>query len=155
MAAPISPTTTPIQWSIQSVSLGSLIIPSARLEIDLFLRSALPGLQVVAEIGWVVPGRRSPSFLFTCITAGSAGNASPGIRLTWAGQPCDFGTIDVWLPTQETAPLRGLFALSAKFPRSDPPGNPVPILLGLEFFLSNQAGMNLLPPTQPSTISIP
>jgi hypothetical protein len=66
-----------------------------------------------------------------------------------------FSTIDVWLPTQETSALRGPLTLLAKFPRSDPPGSPVPILLGLEFFLSHQAGMSLLPPARQSTICIP
>ncbi len=55
MAAPSSPTTTPIQWSIKPVSLGGLIIPGARLEIEVFLRAALPGLHMVRPARFLYP----------------------------------------------------------------------------------------------------
>ena len=73
----------------------------------------------------------------------------------WAGQPCDLGTIDLWLLTDQSPALRGPFPLLAKFPHSDPPGNPIPVLLGLEFFLSQKAGMSLLPPPQSGAIQLP
>lgn len=44
--------------------------------------------------------------------------------------------------------LRGPFTLLAKFPHRDPPGAPVPVLLGLEFFLAHQAAFNLGSPPQ-------
>jgi hypothetical protein len=155
MPAPSSQTTTPVQWFVQSVSVGSLTVLSARLEIDLFLRTALPGLQIVAEIGWVDTGAPLSVIPFHIHNGRLDWRPIPGVQLTWLGQSCDLGTIDIWLPTQETSALRGPLTLLAKFPRSDPPGSPVPILLGLEFFLSNQAGMNLLPPPQKSEISVP
>jgi hypothetical protein len=41
----------------------------------------------------------------------------PGIKVTWAGQPCDLGRIDAWLAIQQPPYLRGLLALLAKFAR--------------------------------------
>jgi len=79
----------------------------------------------------------------------------PGIRTTWAGQSCDLGYIDVWLQTEQPPYLRGPFALLAKFPHTDPPGDLVPVSLGLEFFLTHQAECTLLPPPQRSTIRFP
>jgi hypothetical protein len=78
-----------------------------------------------------------------------------GIRTTWLGQICDLGHIDVWLPTAQPPFLRGPFPMLAKFPRSDPPGDPVPILLGLEFFLTLQAGIAIPPYPLPGTVDLP
>jgi hypothetical protein len=79
----------------------------------------------------------------------------PRVQMTWLGQPCDLGQIDVWLPTEQPPYLRGPLPLLAKFPRSDLPGVRVPVLLGLEFFLAYQAGLNLPPPPQPGAILVP
>src|SRR5690349_13109240 len=100
-----SPTTTPIQWSIQTVSLGNLTIPGARLEIDLFLRTALPGLQVLAENGWIDTGAPLSVIPFHVHHGRLNWKPIPGPQLMWTGQICDLGTIDVWLPLQETSAL--------------------------------------------------
>jgi hypothetical protein len=63
--------------------------------------------------------------------------------------------IECWLSTQQPPYLRGPLALLAKFPHSDPPGNPVPVLLGLDFFLSHQAEFTMLLPPQHGVISLP
>jgi len=81
--------------------------------------------------------------------------ALPGVRTTWAGQPCDVGHIEVWLATDQPPSLRGPFSLLAKFPQSDPPGDLMPDLLGLEFFLAHGAELELLPPPQQSRIRLP
>ena len=78
-----------------------------------------------------------------------------GIKSTWTGQRCDLGRVDVWLPIEEPPFLRGPFSLLAKFPHQDPPGDPVPILLGLEFFLAHQAEFHLLLPPQHNAIRLP
>jgi hypothetical protein len=65
------------------------------------------------------------------------------------------GRINVWLKTEQPPFLRGSFALLAKFPHSDPPGDLVPVLLGLEFFLTHLAEFTLLPPPQRSVIRLP
>jgi hypothetical protein len=46
-------------------------------------------------------------------------------------------------------------SLLAKFAHSDPPGPPVPVLLGLEFFLTHQAELNVLLPPQHGIIRLP
>lgn len=71
------------------------------------------------------------------------------------GQGCELGHVDVWLPTHEAPYLRGPFTMLAKFARSDPPGKPIPVLLGLEFILTHQVGVSLLTPPRASTIMMP
>ncbi len=155
MATPFSGTTTPFQWSIRLLSVGSLTIPTARLDVELFLRTTLPGRQVIAEQAWLDTGAPLSTIPFHVHNGRLAWRPIPAVRVTWAGQACDLGYIDIWLPTEQSSIPRGPFTLLAKFPRSDPPGNPVPILLGLEFFLSHQAGMSLLPPPQQGVIQVP
>jgi hypothetical protein len=50
---------------------------------------------------------------------------------------------------------RGPLSLLAKFARSDPPGDPVPVLLGLEFFLAHLAEFQLFLPPQDGRILLP
>jgi hypothetical protein len=78
-----------------------------------------------------------------------------GVRATWSGQPCELGRIDVWLPTQQLPNIRGPLSLLAKFAQSDPPGDPVPILLGLEFLLTYQTEFHLLCPPRQGTLVLP
>ena len=84
-----------------------------------------------------------------------AWQAIPGIKTTWAGQPCALGRIHVWLPIDQSPYLRGPFSLLAKFPQSDPAGDLVPVLLGLEFFLAHQAEFQMLLPPQHGLIRLP
>jgi hypothetical protein len=79
----------------------------------------------------------------------------PGIQTSWSGQPCDLGRIDFLLPIDQPPNLRGPVSLLAKFPHSDPLGDPVPVLLGLEFFLAHQAEFHLLLPPQHGIIQLP
>jgi hypothetical protein len=60
----------------------------------------------------------------------------------------------MWLATDQSSSLRGPLPLLAKFAQSDP-GPPVPVLLGLEFFLTHQAELTLLLPPQHSFIRLP
>jgi hypothetical protein len=46
-------------------------------------------------------------------------------------------------------------SLLAKFARSDPSGPPVPVLLGLEFFLAHQAELLLFLPPRDGMIVFP
>ena len=155
MAAPSSGTTTSIQWFIQLVHGGPLTIPSARLELELLFRTSLPGLQVVSEQVWLDTGAPLSIIPFHVHNGRLDWTLVPGIQLSWAGQPCDLGTIEIWLRTGQSPSPQGPFLLLAKFPRSDPPGSPVPILLGLEFFLSRQAGLTLPPAPQPGVLQLP
>jgi hypothetical protein len=51
--------------------------------------------------------------------------------------------------------LRGRFSLLTKFPHNDPPGDLMPVLLGLEFFPSHRAVFELLLPPQQALIRLP
>ena len=148
-------TTTPILWDIKTVSQSGMTLRSARLELDVYLRSTSPGFVLLNEQAWIDTGAPLSVIPFHIHNGRLDWKRIPGVQLTWIGQTCDLGTIDIWLPTQETSALRGRVTLLAKFPRTDPPGSPVPVLLGLEFLLSHQASMNLLPPAQQSTIWVP
>ena len=148
------PTTIPITWSIPQLKIGALSLPLARLIVGLEFRTTSLGRQTVPENCWLDTG--AP---ISVIPFHVHGNRflwkSAGIRGSWRGQPCDLGHIDVWLPTDQPPYLRGPISMLAKFARSDPPGHPVPVLLGLEFFLSHQAGVSLLTPPQPGAIVVP
>src|SRR4051794_29276157 len=102
MAAPRSGTTTPLRWSIPLVRVGSLTIPSARLDVELFLRTTLPGLQVIAEQGWLDTGAPLSIIPFHVHNRRLHWRPIPGVRVTWAGQACDLGYIDIWLPTDQS-----------------------------------------------------
>jgi hypothetical protein len=78
-----------------------------------------------------------------------------GVNTTWSGQPSSLGRIEVWLPTAQPPYLRGPLSLLAKFPQSDPPGPPVPILLGLEFLLAYQTELHLPCPPQQGALVLP
>lgn len=147
--------TTLVQWSIQQAKTAGLSVPSARLEVDFFLRSKLPGLQLLCEQAWIDTGAPLSVIPFHVHNGRLDWKQVPGVQLTWGGQVCDLGAVEVWLSIQESPNLRGPLNLLAKFPRSDPPGSRVPILVGLEFFLSNQAGLNVQPPAQQSAIWLP
>ncbi len=71
------------------------------------------------------------------------------------GIPSDLGRIEVWFEPTPGAPPAGPFGLLAKFPQRDPPGNPVPVLLGLEFFLTHVARAEIAPPPADSSIWMP
>ena len=155
MAAPFSVTTTPVSWTIPLLRLANLTIPSARLDVEVYLRTILPGMQVVAEQAWLDTGAPLSVIPFHVHNRRLDWKAIPGIKVTWAGQVCALGTIEIWLPTEQFPSARGPFKLLAKFPQTDPSDNPVPILLGLEFFIALQAGLSLPPAPQQGVIQIP
>jgi hypothetical protein len=155
MSAPFWSTTTPLQWLIAWVRLGGLNIPTARLDVELFPRSILPGQHVVSEQGWLDTGAPLSVIPFHVHNRCLDWKPISGVTVTWAGQVCDLGYLDFWLPTEQSTTPRGPFTLLAKFARSDPPGNPVPMLLGLEFFLTLLAGMTVPPPPQQGMIQVP
>jgi hypothetical protein len=63
--------------------------------------------------------------------------------------------LDIFLPTEQPPYVRGPLSLLAKFARNDPPGDPVPVLLGLEFFLSHHAEFQMLLPPQHCILRLP
>ena len=154
MASPLATATSLVDWLIQHVSLKNLIFPVARLEVPLCFGTPPPGPQRAWDLCWLDTGAPLSVVPFHIHNQRLAWQPIPGITTTWAGQPSDLGRIDVWLSIEQPPYLRGPFALLAKFSRSDPAGDLVPVLLGLEFFLTHQAEFTLLPPPQRGAIRL-
>ena len=150
-----SPTTTAVPWSIRTISVGKGTFPVARLSMQLYCRTVLPARHVTSADGWIDTGAPLSVIPFHVHHQRLLWQPLAGIRTTWAGQRCDVGRVEIWLPTEEPPFLRGPLSLLAKFPNQDPPGDPVPILLGLEFFLTHHAEFSLLLPPQHSGIRLP
>jgi hypothetical protein len=155
MASPPTQHTARVEWLIQPVALTGLTFPLARLRIRLYLGTAPPGPQGTPQEGWLDTGAPLSVIPFHVHNAGVSWRPVPGVRTTWSGQPCDLGRVDCWLPTDQPPHLRGPMSLLAKFPQSDPPGDPIPVLLGLEFFLAHQAELAVPPPPQYGVIRLP
>ena len=155
MTSPSAPTTTPVDWSIQSVSIGGLTIPVARLNIPLFLGGPPATLHSPCDLCWLDTGAPVSVVPFHVHHGRLSWRPVPGVSTTWAGQPCDLGHVNVWLTTEQPPTVRGPFSLLAKFPRADPPGDLVPILLGLEFFFTHQADFDMVLPPKHSVIRLP
>ena len=145
MSAP-APRTSPIQWAIQYLQVGGVKIPIARLELALFLPAPQPGaihrqldcwLDTGAPLS-VVPQRLIQNVGLTWTPL--------GLRTAWMGQPCELGQMDVYFQPATGTALEGPFPLIAKFAQSDPPGDPVPVLIGLAFLLGLNATTVIPPP---------
>jgi hypothetical protein len=145
MASPPASATSAVDWSILQISLSHLTLSVARLKVPIYLGSLPPGPQSPRDLCWLDSGTPLSVVPFHVHHQRLSWHPIPGITTTWAGQPCDLGRIDVWLQTDQLPYLRGPFALLAKFPHSDPPGDLLPVLLGLDFFLTHQAEFTLLP----------
>jgi hypothetical protein len=155
MAQSPSPNTTLISWLIRTVSLPGLTFPAARLSFQLLARSVLPARQVTSIDCWVDTGAPLTVIPFHVHDQRLLWKRVPGVTATWAAQHCDLGQVDVWLPTEQSPYVRGPLSLLAKFAQSDPPGPPVPVLLGLEFLPAHQVEFQLHPPPRNGTILLP
>lgn len=155
MTSSSAPVTTPVDWLIQLAPLRALSIPLARLLVPLYFGASPLGPLTAKEACWLDTGAPLSVVPFHVHNQRLLWQLLPSIQTTWAGQTCDLGRVDIWLPTDQPPHVRGPLSLLAKFARSDPPGPPVPVLLGLEFFLTHQAELTLLPPPQQSVIRLP
>jgi hypothetical protein len=140
---------------MQTFSVGSLSFPVARLSFPLYARTILPARQVTSVDCWLDTGAPVSVIPFHVHDQRLLWQPVPGITTTWAGQRCVLGHVAIWLPTEQPPHIRGPFSLLAKFAHSDPPGDAVPVLLGLEFFLAHQAEFHMLLPPQHSHIRLP
>ena len=152
MASPVARASTPVEWSIRTVALNAISFPVARLVVQLYFGTERPGPEAIQEPCWLDTGAPLSVVPFNLHHQRLVWQPIPGVQTSWAGQPCDLGRIDFWFAIDQPPNLRGPMSLLAKFARSDPPGDPVPVLLGLEFFLAHQAELQL--PLAPSDGSI-
>lgn len=156
MSTPAPGTRTLIHWSLQHITVANFQLTIARLPINLLFRSHGPGAPKLPGLCWLDSGAPLSVVPFYLHRNNRlAWQPISGIRTTWSGQPCDLGFIDVWLPTQQPPFFRGPLSVLAKFPRSDPPGPPIPALLGLNFILAHQAELSLLPPPRHGSLLVP
>src|SRR6266705_289183 len=146
---------SPVAWSISPVSVSGVALPIARLKVPLYLGTPPPGPRSPRDLCWLDTGAPISIVPFHVHHQRLSWQLLPGIKTTWAGQPCDLGRINVWLATDQAPYLRGPLSLLAKFPYQDPPGDLMPVLLGLEFFLTHHAEFELLLPPQPGLIRLP
>jgi hypothetical protein len=149
MASTLLRAHSPVNWSIQQVSTGGLNFPAARLQAQIYLGARPARRHGPRDLCWLDTGAPLSVVPFHVHHRRLNRQGIPAAAITWAGQPCDLGRIDIWLSTDHRPYFRGPFSLLAKFPRSDPPVDLIPVLLGLEFFLAHQAEFHmLLPPHQ-------
>jgi hypothetical protein len=125
------------------------------VEVDLLLPPVSLTAPWIAAASWLDTGAPLSVIPFALQSQGLAWQPLPGVRVTWFGISCDLGHIDIWVTDLASSSQRGPLRVLAKFPHRDPPGNPVPILLGLEFLLTHHAALNLPSPPQNGTIQIP
>jgi len=155
MASVAFPTTTALTWHVQMVQVGPRTVPVGRLLGQVQVRTAFPGQRLVSEGCWVDIGAPLTVVPFHVHHRRLAWRPLPNVSTTWLGQRCAVGEIDLWLPIRESPAPRGPFTVLAKFPLSDPPGGRVPVLLGVEFLLTYQASLQVLPPPQGGLLTIP
>lgn len=115
-------TTSTIAWSIQTIALGNLNLPIARLSFQLYCRATLPGRRVTSVDCWLDTGAPLTVIPFHVHNQRLLWQPLPGLTTTWAGQRCHLGRVDIWLSTQQPPNVRGPLSLLAKFAQSDPPG---------------------------------
>jgi hypothetical protein len=144
-----------VEWVIQPVSLSAISFPVARLVVQLYFGTEPPGPENTQEPCWLDTGAPLSVVPFHFHHQRLVWRPISGVRTSWAGQPCDLGRIDFWLATDQPPYLRGPISLLAKFAQSVPPGPPIPVLLGLEFFLTHQAEFQLLLPPWDGSIFLP
>ncbi len=155
MASSAFSTTIGLQWFVRTIRLGGLSVPIARLRTQVYLPPLRKGAPPVLEWGWLDTGAPLSVIPFDVHRQGLIWRPLAGVRTTWSGQPCDVGHIDIWLSDLVSSSLRGPLSILAKFPQRDPPGDPIPILLGLEFVIAHQTDLALPPPPQPGILRIP
>jgi hypothetical protein len=151
---PPAPSTIELEWLVHTVRIAHLAVPIARLRSEICIEAATPAQARIRKRCWLDTGAPISVIPFYIQSQGLVWKPLPGLQTTWAGQPCAMGHMNVWLPTG-AATLRGPISMLAQFPQSDPPGDPVPILIGLEFLLAHHASLTLWPPPQRGAISVP
>jgi hypothetical protein len=146
--------TIPIDWSVRAITVGGVPLQVARLLVSPCFPLIGSGRISLPELCWLDTGAPISVIPFH-VHHQRLSPQSVGVQTTWLGQICDLGRVEVWFSAGPGLPMVGPFSMPTKFPRSDPPGDPVPVLLGLEFFLAHQAHMTIPPPPGKGSIQLP
>jgi len=144
----------PIDWSVQTVTVGGITLPVARLLVSPCFPLIGSGHISLPELCWLDAGAPISVIPFHIHHQRLFWQAL-GIQATWFGRICDLGRIETWFSAGPGLPMAGPFGMFAKFPQSDPAGDPLPILMGLEFFLAHQAHLTIPPPPGKGSIQLP
>jgi hypothetical protein len=144
-----------VEWFVRTLILGGSQVPIARLQVELFFPLTGASIPFVDHIAWVDTCAPLGLIPYRIHQAGVPWRPLPGVQTTWNGHPCDVGSVDVWLIDVMTSSRQGPFPMLAKFLRSEPPGSPPPLLMGLEFFLAHHASFTLDPPPGKGAIRTP
>jgi hypothetical protein len=152
----MTPTPQPsatVRWSVSTHSAAGISIPVGRIHVALFFPSLIPAQRFVLEDAWVDTG--APLTVIPHhIHHRRIAWKDLGAQTYWGQQVCDLGEIELWLHDRQGG-LQGPFTLIAKFARSDPPGDPVPVLLGLQCLIAIPATLWLPPPPRDGEIRLP
>jgi hypothetical protein len=144
-----------LQWFVRPLQLGTVSASIARLYGELHLPTVPSGTGLIKELAWLDTGAPLSVVPFDVHSKGLDWQPVPGVPMTWQGIPCDLGQINVWVTDLFSGTLQGPYAMLAKFPQRDPPGKPVPVLLGLEFLLTNRPALRIDPPPLQGQLRFP
>jgi hypothetical protein len=144
----------PIDWSVQMITVGGMTIPVARLLAAPCFPLIPSGRISLPELCWLDTG--APVSVIPFQVHHRRLSWQPlGVKTSWSGQTCELGRIDTWFSAAPELPLVGPFSLLAKFPWGDPIGDPVPVLLGLEFLHSHRGRLSIAPAPGKGSVRLP
>ncbi len=144
-----------VKWEVIPVRLGGASVSIARLCVEVHLPIGQAGPPLTAVRGWLDTGAPLGVVPYNVQQRGLTWQPIPGIAATWRGIPSDLGWVDVWLQDLTSSSMCGPLPMLAKFPHQDPPGDAVPILIGLEFLLRHQISLVLDPPPGEGVLQVP
>ncbi len=155
MRSPSARATSTVEWAIQPVSVGGLTFAVARLEVSLYLADASTGRPSLMQSAWLDTGAPVSVIPFHVQQKVCGGDPSPGCGPVGPANDATWAISTSGSPPISRPICAGPLSLLAKFPQSDPPGDDVSVLLGLDFFLTRQAEFQLLLPPQDGRILLP
>ena len=149
-----SPVSAALHWDVQNFPLRGRNLAIARIGLVLHLPTRDVAEEFTREDAWFDTGAPISIIPFRIHSMGLVWQPMAGIQTRWSGIVCDVGSIDVWLVDRATQIATGPYAMLAKFPRAEPPGNPPPILVGLQFVLAHQGAFHMPPHPSPGALEL-
>src|SRR3954447_18703680 len=115
MTPPVPTTTAAVEWAVQTVSLGGVAVPIARLRVELILATTGQPVPFLAQTAWLDTGAPLALLPYRIQQLGLLWQPLAGLQTTWNGLPCDVGRVNVWFTDLGTSSRQGPFAVLAKF----------------------------------------